>query len=210
MEKCRFCKLSQEHSLKIVDTRPCYDRVLNETENFLVVPTLGSIVPGYVMIISRMHIYSMAQTSDKEMEELLNLIEHTRLMFTAKFILPTIAFEHGSANGCFDMAANSVDHAHIHILPVDLSMESEIIKDAKAVQIPAFHETRTYRNNPYLLFINDHSICYISHGTVLPRQYMRRLIAKETGHPDEWDWKQYAFENNVKETIDALYSQITL
>ena len=204
MDSCRFCTIINNSKLERPDGFPIYDTILHETANFIVTPALGSIVPGYIMIISRHHICAMAFASQDAMDELSELVIHFRSVISKKFSAPTIVFEHGSAVGCFDKAANSVDHAHIHIAPVHITEETQIVENANASKIPNLHSIASFKGKPYFLYINENNHHFLSHETILPSQYMRKWIAKETGHPLEWDWRQFEFLDNINMTITFL------
>lgn len=205
MESCRFCDLITNHVLADKQKlTPIYDTIIYETSNFFVTPALGSLVPGYIMIISRKHIPSMAYVSENEMDELLGIVKHFRDLITKKFNVSPILFEHGSAIDCFNKAANSIDHAHLHIVPINMKKESEIIQNSHAFKIPCFEAVTSFRDEPYFLYINENNQHYLSHDIVLPSQYMRKWIAKEIGNSLEWDWRQFEFTNNVMETVSKM------
>jgi len=206
LETCRFCNLINNHNLKGGEQIhiPIYDQILYETANFFVIPALGSFVPGYIMIVSRNHIYSMAYLSNDEIEELLNLIALLRNTVKEKFSISPIIFEHGSAIGCFDKAANSVDHAHIHIVPIHITEETGVLRDASAFEIPDLKTIVSFKGEPYFLYVNEKWQHHLSHKTILPSQYMRKCIAKEIGCPLEWDWRQHEFLDNINTTVNLL------
>lgn len=205
MEKCRFCDLISNHnSANKQNSIPICDTIIYETHNFIVTPALGALVSGYIMIISRNHINSMAYLSENEMDELLKIIGYFKILITEKFKVSPILFEHGSAVNCFSKAANSVDHAHLHIVPVHIKKEIEIIQNAHAFKIPHFETVASFRGKPYFLYVNENNQHYLSHDIILPSQYMRKCIAKEIGNSLEWDWRQFEFTNNVIETVSRL------
>ena len=57
---CPFCEM---------DTSKLANTILNETKYFYITPSLGSLVEGYILIISKRHINSMAELNAKEMNE---------------------------------------------------------------------------------------------------------------------------------------------
>ena len=200
---CRFCNIINEIRL---GHKPLslYDTVLLETTNFFVIPALGSLVPGYIMIISRRHIHSMAYLETNEMLELVSLVKHLENFILQKIGISPILFEHGSAIGCFSKAANSVDHAHLHITPVHIKDEADLIRNSSAIEIPNIRAVTSFKGEPYFLYINENNRFYLSHNTVLQSQYMRKWIAKEIGRPLEWDWRQFEFMQNIIETIELF------
>ena len=67
--ECIFCKLDKN---KIVNT------IIEETKNFIIMPAEGALVEGYLMLVSKKHIYSMAELDNTEKEEYLSIIEKYR------------------------------------------------------------------------------------------------------------------------------------
>ena len=209
-DSCRFCNIIMNYDLKGTknDSLPIYDTILYSTTNFLVVPALGALVPGYIMIISRKHINSMAYLFEEEMIELNNLVEYLKVFLLKKFGISPILFEHGSALGCSNKSACCIEHAHWHLVPVSLSRENEIIQTTNALKISDLQSIRSFNGKPYLLYLNNEGEVYISCDTVLPSQYMRKWIATEIGCPSEWDWRKYEFRDNIDSTISAFKHQV--
>lgn len=203
---CPFCNIINKYYLEKVKALniSIYNTILYASDNFLVIPALGSLIPGYIMIISRNHINSMAYLSDIEMHELLNIINHIRKIIIDKFHITPILFEHGSAPGCFDKAANSIDHAHLHLIPISMTNEATIIKHSLASKIQNLQNLTSFKGKPYFLYVNNQQQHYLSHNVILPSQYMRKWIAKEVGRPNEWDWREFQFIENINITIDVL------
>ena len=54
---CVFCNIDKS---KLENT------IIDESDNFVVLPTIGALVDGYLMIISKKHINSMSELEEKE------------------------------------------------------------------------------------------------------------------------------------------------
>lgn len=203
MNSCRFCNII-DMKKRDDSSFPVYNTILYETCNFLVLPTLGAFVPGYVMVISRKHIFSMAYLTEEEMQELGDLVKYLKNILLRKFGVSPILFEHGSALDFCEESACSVEHAHLHLVPINLSKEDKIIEDAGAIQIADLQTVRIYKGKPYMLYVNEKEQHYISNNTMLSSQYMRKWIAKEIEHSSEWDWRKYEFIDNITKTISIF------
>ncbi|GAI58450.1 unnamed protein product, partial [marine sediment metagenome] len=70
------------------------NRIIAETENFVVLPSIGQIVEGYLLIVTKAHRGSMGCLSDVEIIELEGLMERTRFLLTRMYGRP-LFFEHG-------------------------------------------------------------------------------------------------------------------
>lgn len=60
MKDCPFCNINKE---KLENT------ILEETKHFYIMPSLDSLVDGYILIISKKHINSMASLTKEEHSE---------------------------------------------------------------------------------------------------------------------------------------------
>ena len=202
IETCRFCKILLEHSSGA--TTPEYDTVIFETKHFIVVPALGALVSGYVMIVTKEHLDSIAYLDDAGFEEFILLNQAVRTLQRRLYGIAPIVFEHGSAVGCSNKSACCVDHAHVHIAPIHLSDENRIIQHAQMKCLENIQAVRNYKDTPYMLYINESNRCYISADTILPSQYMRKWVAKEVDRPLEWDWRQFEFLDHVDATLRKM------
>ena len=199
---CRFCDIVMDYYN--CNQLPIYDTILFESENFLVLPALGSLIPGYIMIISKHHIQSMAYLNSKELIELIDLVNHLKKILFDAYNIEPILFEHGSALGLVSESACSVEHAHWHLVPIKMSYEQEILRDIEAEKINYLHSLAFFKGKTYLLYVNGNGEHYISCKTTLSSQYMRKWIAKEIGNSDEWNWRNHQLTNNINKTVSKL------
>lgn len=75
--KCIFCDI--DHS-KIENT------IIEETEYFYILPTLGSLVDGYILIVTKRHINSMSELNENELIEYKNIIKNIKI-YLKKYII---------------------------------------------------------------------------------------------------------------------------
>jgi len=204
MSNCKFCN--------IINNSKKEDRLENtilfENSNFLVMPSLGSITEGYLMIITKKHINSMAELSKEEMIDLLSLLEKLKKTLYNHYGITPIIFEHGSGKKNVENASSSIIHAHIHIVPINFCKQShvDIITESKMSKIDIINELYNFGNTSYILYIDQNNDSYISKSTdvILPSQYMRKKIAIEKGVADLWDWREHNLQNNIINTIKKI------
>lgn len=211
---CKFCSIiERDKKLKnkqlCVTDIPIYDTKIYETDDFLVVPVLGSIIEGYIMIITKKHINSMAELEPKKLNELNSVIEFLGNICQKIYgICPTV-FEHGSASSEVKMVSqSSVYHAHMHIVPFEFENMSEIVKESGMKQIKGINAIHDYREMPYVYCRDHNKLSYITINENLPSQYMRRKLATEVGKNDEWNWREYPFIEHVAGTINAYMQEL--
>lgn len=194
--KCIFCDI--DHS-KIENT------IIEETEYFYILPTLGSLVDGYILIVTKRHINSMSELNENELNEYKNIIDKYQNLFKKIYNKTPIVFEHGTPNQNSEMKANSVTHAHTHIVNINFSNEKEILEKYNFKEINDFEEIE--KNKNYIKYIYDNKI-YITYNFPSVSQLMRILIAEELNYKDKFDWKKERFDENIISTIERIKGEL--
>jgi len=184
------------------------DHILFESENFVVVPTIGSIVPGWLLIVPRSHFMSVGSFDAPMLHEFAGLQKTAAAALRDCF--GTVSFfEHGAIRkgesvGC------GVDHAHLHIV----ATEFDLVTGAKASgksqlqwrSVSGIKSTKAYvaEQMPYIFVESLVGGAWIGSASWIESQLIRKVIAAYTGQPDCWDWKAHPFDNNVRETVRRL------
>lgn len=204
IDNCQFCDIFMTNEVKKIS-----DTTLYENENFFVIPALGCFVQNYIVIVSKRHINSMCYLQSTEKRDLENLINDFRTMLKEVYGFFPIVFEHGSSTNEVSNSACSVMHAHMHIVPLRLQDQSEMITSLEMNRINGYRQFYSEGNdNPYVFFMDNAGIMYfreIKNSDIdIPSQVIRRWIAKDIGYPTMWDWKIYPFSDNVIATVAQL------
>jgi ATP adenylyltransferase len=110
--------------------RPLYDTVLRDTGTMVVTPTLGSIIPNWILAIPKRHAANAARWAQDERNDPLLAIKDVTRSF-GRDPRDVIWFEHGATEprsivGC------GVDHAHIHILLTPPFSSERLCEEARA------------------------------------------------------------------------------
>lgn len=176
------------------------DRILCETENFVVTPTLGQITPGYLLIIPKGHYSCVGDIPDEMYRELAQLKERVTKELTDKYQKP-IFFEHG-------VCGQTVRHAHLHCVPADVDLTDSINTDYKSREIGSLKDLKEiFRKDGSYLFFEDKSshkfVWHTKDRTVKP-QYLRIVLANKLGVPERADWKKYPGWEEIAESKKKL------
>ncbi|MCL2065536.1 MAG: nucleoside 2-deoxyribosyltransferase [Candidatus Cloacimonetes bacterium] len=200
-ESCRFCSISEQAKKNEIQ-----DTVLYEDEHFYVITTLGCMVKGYIMIVSKKHINSMCYLTAVEWENLELLINYFREQLKMIYGIYPVIFEHGASYVDTNKSACCVLHAHIHIVPFKLSTQEKMVTSLEMKKLENFKNLFSAgTDRPYVFFMdNDKNLFFHdASDTVLPSQLIRKWIAKDIGS-ECWDWRQYPFVENIIATIDDI------
>lgn len=190
---CIFCNL---------DTKKVVNTIIDETDNFYILPALGSLVEGYLLIVTKRHINSMSDLSKNEIIEYLEIIDRYRENFYKVYGRYPIVFEHGTPKIHSKIKASSVTHAHTHIINHNYLVEDELIKKLEFKKINSIGDINNQKN--YISYINPMGVNMVSYTFSPESQLMRRMIAKDLGIDEKFSWKEYSFMENVELTIDKF------
>ncbi len=188
------------------DRHPTADRDLDVLPECVVAPSVGAIVPGWLLLIPRKPTLSMRDLPHAERRAILY-----RARAVAEVIRATnknvAIFEHGpSRRG--SIAGCGIDQAHIHVvaLPFDLANHTRMLypEHAWTNVCPDDPWSRITPNADYYLMSGEAGL-FISEPTDVLSQFFRRVIAEAVGRTDEWDYRQHPNDRNIRATID-LYT----
>lgn len=190
MKMCEFCELDKNN---IANT------IIEETKNFYIKPSLGALVEGYLLIISKKHINSMLDLNEEEKMEYLNIIRKYRQLFFNKYNRFPIVFEHGSNTLAGKISASSIVHAHTHIVNHNYKNEKDILIQLNFKKINDFYLENNKKN--YIFYINPNNSYYMSYKIHFKSQLMRTFIAEDLNMKNKYNWKKYPFTSNIIKTI---------
>ncbi len=187
-EICRFCRPPEK------------ERILYTTEHFYVMVSLGPIVEGYLLIISKEHIGACLHLPDEYIEEFLKLKEKVTHILKEVYG-GCIFFEHGKIGSCIQEGQDHIHcyHAHLHCIPVERDLNAEIMKDLDGKVFPTIEECYTeMRGVDKYLYVEDDKIMTYQPTHKLRKQYLRYKLSQQLDLQDRWDW----VENQNWELID--------
>lgn len=183
-----------------------WNEPLFESANFVAMPSLGSIVEGWMLIVPRNHFVSMG-AFPVELSGEMRVLKSRVTEHLASRYGTLCAFEHGPGRvgrqvGC------GVDHAHLHVVPVDFDLVS-----ASTPYLPPdvqweYGDVGACR----AAFEQGHDYLYVEqplgHGRIAVHekfgsQIFRKAIAAHTGFPEQFNWRDHPQFENIARTIEA-------
>ncbi|NSC25226.1 hypothetical protein FM076_30380 [Streptomyces albus subsp. chlorinus] len=213
-EICSFCAeihRRPEHNLlaTLLDDVPPADFVLHETERFVVIPGVGAVCPGYVLIVPKAHVLSAGHLDEDHDAEFDDLFTRLEGYLTTQFGRPVTAFEHG-AESFRNRGGSCTDHAHIHVFPaateVDLSSELRkefALRPVEGLTAPARDQVRR-RQRAYLWLRTRSGRAWMCDAPHALSQYVRRILVAQLGRPDEWDWAVFPGTDHIRVTMERF------
>jgi diadenosine tetraphosphate (Ap4A) HIT family hydrolase len=106
---CPFCPGHLTASTADADT------LLARGPGVNLLPTVGMMVPGYLLVTTQEHVLSMGDLGTRHLEELGPWLDAVRSLLAPHFG-QYLTFEHGSSVA--DRTWACIEHAHLHLIPL--------------------------------------------------------------------------------------------
>ncbi len=201
MSGCRFCGY-----LKNDTVNSGHWTVVAETEHLVAVPSVGPLIPGWLLVIPKKHALSFGAIDAGTLAVLMADIQRIATGWSDLFG-PLTWFEHGPAEARTS-AGCGIDHAHMHLVPtgqLDLLTGAHELLAPKLVfsEIAGLEAAATpvAAGDSYLYLRTPDECSWLASSRDIPSQAFRRVIAAQQGSPAEYDWKTYPHHPALAMTI---------
>jgi ATP adenylyltransferase len=194
--------------------RPIYDQVLMETHGCVVTPTLGSILPNWLLVVPRTQILNFLRWQAASRVRPIELVS----AILSKYDIANsraIWFEHGPSHAGSSLGCG-VDQAHLHVIvdaPFAFQDFAAEIKRAGAVAwergVAATIHGSVDPDASYLIAASMDRAIVAQNVESLGSQFFRRVIASLADEPDHWNYRTYPHLENVRTTIRRFGGQGT-
>jgi diadenosine tetraphosphate (Ap4A) HIT family hydrolase len=179
--------------------------VLAEFGQGVVMPSIGALVPGHVLICPKTHHRSLVAAPRDTACDVEQLLTRTRQRLEAMTGMPAHVFEHGSSLDGWRVAC-SVEHAHIHLVPSAIDVREDISGVAIWQRVGKdLDDLRSMVGRDEYLFYEaptgERLVATSASG--FPSQALRRVIGRAIGVAD-WDWRSDPAVDRIAATADLL------
>lgn len=192
----------------IAEPRTHWDQPVFESQSFVAVPSLGSLVEGWLLVVPRQHFISIGALTPALLEEFTHFKQDVSARLSSLYG-DTCAFEHGPYAPNREIGCG-VDHAHVHLVPLGFDLV-----DAASTQLPeatwrpaSWSECSRVaaKGLDYLFVEQPVGAGRLAVARQFGSQVLRRAIASMIGRPDEFNWRDHRHEANIAKTINRLSS----
>lgn len=189
-----------------------WNKPLIESENFVVIPSLGALVPGWVLLLPKGHYLSMGALPPSmigEMEE----VKRDLASRLSEAFGELCAFEHGPGRAKRDVGCG-VDHAHLHVVPINFDLRraaQPLLPDDLGWSAASFDDCRrAYGIGRDYLYLEQP----LGNGSIAVHddfgsQLFRRAIANQLGLSDEYNWREHPQIAHIVSTVQTLQNTPT-
>lgn len=196
---------------RVSDSAANHDRPLMVRPDWLLAPTLGAIVPNWLLLIPRDSILNFRVWGDSHAQSPENLVNDVRqhLGLSKDEI---IWFEHGprivgTVTGC------GLDHAHLHILvrpPFGFEAFAEMARSLSQLEWSVGASEGAYcklaGDRSYLVAGSGDQTIMAQDVEMVGSQFFRRVVGSLVDAGNAWDYRQYPHVDHIAETISTFRS----
>jgi diadenosine tetraphosphate (Ap4A) HIT family hydrolase len=177
-QNCPLCRAADNFSL--IENGINVNAVLGRRGRFLIVPALGPLAVGHVLVISAVHTEGLRYLPE-EMQQCYELLSGEIRSYCARLGDNVLEAEHGAREG--SVRGPCIRHTHIHILPGLGDVAS--IFDSNG-DLDALKSSASTHIGPYLWIRNGiREKVYDASRAI--GQEIRRTIGENLSI-DDWDW----------------------
>lgn len=197
-KKCPFCTELQKPDESVINK----NRIIAQTDSFVVFPTTGGFVSNYQLIVPKKHINCFGELSNDQYEELKDIILWQEKVNKKFFNSNSAMFEHGALKP-HNESGKSIIHAHLHIFPNNKSLLDDIEKyNFKILQIGDITDLSKVckEHDTYLYYKDVNGKNYIITHQGLPSQFLRKVLAETLGF-EKWNWRENPLLDKIEESI---------
>ena len=178
-------------------------RVLIESDALAVIPSIGPLVTGHVLLCPKMHFKSFAQIPSTLEAEFDGIKKRVSSLLRQTYGHRVHLFEHGSARNA-QQPLCTVEHAHIHFVPTDVEIWPDIEHEFEwqPVHKGITALTEIVGEMEYLWYESPKGLSVVATGIegTFESQYLRKIFARAVGLGDAWNWREFPRSEIINET----------
>lgn len=202
MTSCRLC-----FNLLLQAPIEAWNEPLFESPNFVVLPSLGALVEGWLLLVPKNHFICMGALPDSVAAEMQEM-KHIICSVLQQCYGQVCAFEHGPSRVNLSVGCG-VDHAHLHVVPVAFDLAavvSSFLPEEVFWSEAGLEECRAAfgRGEDYLYLEQPIGAGRIATHQGFGSQLFRRAIATRIGALTQFNWREYPQTPNVSATINKV------
>jgi diadenosine tetraphosphate (Ap4A) HIT family hydrolase len=178
---------------------PLENVILMESEHFVLMPCLGPLVKGQLLIVAKTHKLSLSAHDRPTILDLKFFIKQIPKFDSGDIYIA----EHGSTAEF--SAGNCVDHTHLHWIP-NLGDSLGLFDGyLSPLDIGNDLENILKLREPYILEFNINGDMNVYSAYNVESQLIRKLISKKLKIRD-WNWRSHPNRNLIIETVEQWKS----
>lgn len=179
-------------------------RVLFRSDDFVLVPSLGQLAEGHLLLLPIKHWTAVGDLDDRLLVDFAGLYGAVLEILRREYG-PCVAFEHGvrsgGAGGC------GISHAHLHFVPLATALDPIVSLHLKFPHKSLGNLSELGNKSKgmvgYMLYVDSNSRIYLFDTPNLESQFMRKTLTTNLSS-NEWDWRAAGREERLLATMNRL------
>jgi ATP adenylyltransferase len=204
MHGCQLC-VSERGTTQV----EAWNKPIFETQHFVAVPSLGALLPGWMLISPKQHYICTGAIPESLIPELLQFKSDVSQCISRLFG-EVVLFEHGPSAPSCDVGCG-VDHAHLHVVPIVTDLISAVTsflpENLEWIPGDLIGCRRAYMERLSYLYVEKAGQGNIATHADFGSQLFRRAIARELNRIDEYNWRDFPQYKNVLATIEIIHNE---
>lgn len=198
VKDCPLCHITRDKDVASIGSR-----VLYSTDNLYIAVDISPLCLGHILLITKSHYFNFYELPKEIKEETKIIMKKIRTLFKKIYHSDTLFFEHGSLKS--GKAGASVDHAHLHAIPLSFNFESVV--EEVGHPIPCDILSSDFSKDFSYLYMENLEFKYIYKVDELPSQYLRKLLGEKIAN-QEYNWRAYYLTQGSLDRVEQTYSDL--
>jgi diadenosine tetraphosphate (Ap4A) HIT family hydrolase len=213
MKKNQCCIFSQilgdssnDLLAQLIGSETYLRRVPLESESFAVIPSVGPLVEGHVLLCPKAHVKSFSQIPVILEYEFVVMKRRLSAILAQTYRQSIHYFEHGSAKKA-QQPMCTVEHAHLHFVPTNADVWSTIKDDFEWRQVINRSNLSTLvGDHEYLWYESPEGASFVAQGVegTFDSQYLRKIFARVLGRDEMWNWREFPRVPTLSDTYSTI------
>lgn len=181
--------------------------VASDEDKTVAVPSVGSLVPGYLLAIPVLHVTATCRIPREQKNRFASFVEVIAARLKDIYGIDITLFEHGACGAPHQARSACVSHAHLHLVPGTYNLASEAPR-SRMMQYASLQDFLNSDQTSSYLMLQDPGGPVLTFEDPATPQFFRRIIAKRLGFAERWDYALFPFFDNVRRTYQDFGCEI--
>ena len=183
-----------------------FDVDLLGLEGVVVTPTVGALLPEWLLVVPRHPAYCIADLQATQRDQVIgaaNIIKRRLGDATGIFLFEHGARTSGSVVGC------GADQAHLHVVKLPFNLISAVLDGHNHLnwqRLDNIDPWGSIDSGIEYFLVSDFNTTYVAYPEKPESQFFRKIVAQNTARSNEWDYRVFDNERNARATT-RLFSK---
>lgn len=175
--------------------------IICESEDFVVLPSLGPLNDSHVMIVPKQHVNSFSVISVPQLDQVKKIVRVLSSYIARKHSKRLVFFESG-AGSLSSHSGGCIIHAHIHCVYESEEFQHRLFEEVDFTDGGDGWFEKSNSEQGYVWYMGGDEAAFICNDPQLPSQFLRYVYAIAAGDARFWNWRRHNNFEGVLQVID--------